>query len=190
MSLARRYFPGVLVGLAAMGSGLRRADATVLFSRTVDELAREADAVVIATPLNDRASRWLHGRIVTEVTARVDAVITGRVAVGSTVVVRTPGGVVGEVGQSLEGSPSLSADVPAVLFLTAPRSGARAVLSLAAGVMPVTVAPSGAVMVLPARTEGLTMLPPPTPSPTPRVVVPPGGVALDAFVARVREVAR
>lgn len=168
----------------------RQASATVLFERSVDELAREADAVVVATPLDDRSSRWLNGRIVTEVTVRVDAVITGRIAPSTSLTVRTPGGVVGEIGQALEGSPALSPNVPVVLFLTAPRSGARAVLSLAAGVMPVSATPGGAVVVLPARTEGLTMLAPPSPTPTPRVTVPPSGLTLEAFVARVREVVR
>lgn len=186
----RRRFFGALIGLAVMGVSARHADATVLFDRTLDELAREADAVVVATPLDARTSRWQGGRIVTDVTVRVDAVLTGRVTASSDLVVRIPGGVVGDVGQSLSGAPTLTAGVPSVLFLTAPRSGARAVLSLSAGVLPVSALPGGAVVVLPARTEGLTLLPPSGPVVAARVVVPPAGLPLQTFAALLRGVVR
>lgn len=168
----------------------RQASATVLFERSVDELAREADAVVLATPLAGRTSRWSSGRIVTDVTARIDAVLSGRVANGSTVVVRTPGGVVGDVGQTLSGAPTLTEGVAVVLFLTAPRNGARAVLSLSAGVLPVQARPDGAVLVMPAVTEGLTLLPPNGPVAPARVQIPAEGMPLQTFVTRLREVVR
>lgn len=173
-----------------IGGAARHAEATVLFERTLDELAREADAVVVATPLDARVSRWQGGRIVTDVTVRVDAVLTGRIVASRDLVVRIPGGVVGDVGQSLSGAPTLTAGAPAVLFLTAPRSGARAVLSLSAGVLPVSALPSGAVVVLPARTEGLTLLPPGGPVAAARVVIPSGGLPLQTFATLLREVVR
>ncbi len=187
---ARRRFLGALIGIATLGVATRHAGATVLFERSVDELAREADAVVVATPLDARTSRWLGGRIVTDVTVRIDAVLKGPLSPSSAVVVRLPGGVVGEVGQSLSGAPALPSNAPAVLFLTASRGGARAVLSLSAGVLPVSATPDGSVLVMPARTEGLTLLPTSGPVTAARVVVPPRGLALPTFAAMLREALR
>jgi hypothetical protein len=187
---ARRWFVGALLGVMTLDVAARQADATVLFARSIDEMARDADVVVVATPTGPRASRWQGGRIVTDVSVRIDAVITGRMVPSSVLTVRLPGGVVGEIGQSLAGAPTLTPDVPTVLFLTASREGVRSVLSLSAGSLPVSVAPGGAVVVLPARTEGMTLLPPQGPTSPARVVLPPEGLPLETFAVRVREVIR
>lgn len=181
---------GALLGVVTLDVVARQADATVLFARSIDELARDADAVVVATPTGARVSRWQGGRIVTDVSVRIDAVITGRVAQSSALTVRLPGGVVGEIGQTLAGAPALTPDVPTVLFLTASRDGVRSVLSLSAGSLPVSVAAGGAIMVMPARTEGMTLLPPQGPAAPARVVLPPEGLPLEVFAGRVREVIR
>ncbi len=133
-SLPRRA-PAPLLALAALVAQTRAAGATTLYERTLDELARAADAVVVATPSAERRSFWRNGRIVTDVAVNVTAVITGHAAPGA-LSVRLPGGTVGDIAQHLAGAPSLDAGVPVVLFLSAPRDGARAVLSLSAGVLP------------------------------------------------------
>jgi hypothetical protein len=179
----------LLAALAAAGaaSAPRPASATILQAATLDELAREADLVAVVTPTVDRRSYWREGRIFTDVRCVVTAVLKG--ASGPSVVVRLPGGTVGDIGQSVAGAPALGANVPVVAFLTRPRDGGRAVLSMAAGLLPVSVV-GGVVQVLPARTEGITFLPGAPPVAAPRVVVPAGGLALAAFVERVREVTR
>lgn len=165
----------------------RRVEATVLVAATLDELSREAELVAVVTPTAERRSYWREGRIHTDVVCAVTATIKGPAA--ATVRVRLPGGVVGDLGQRVAGAPELPAGVPVVVFLSGAREGARFVLSMAAGVLPVGTA-GGVVQVLPARTEGISFVPgAPQPSP-PRVVVPAGGLPLSAFAARVREVTR
>ena len=177
------------LALAALLSYAAAPRATVLYARPVEALARDADAVVVATPGAARRAFWQGRRIFTDVTVSVDAVIAGHATAPSEVTVRLPGGTVGAVGQSLAGAPSLEAGAPVVLFLSAPRGGVRSVLSLSAGVLPLSVTPAG-LWVRPARTEGLTLLPDPSPAAPPRVVVPPEGVGLAAFAALLREALR
>jgi len=177
----------LLTALASAGgaSAPRPAEATVLFAATLDELSREAGLVAVVTPTAERRSYWRDGRVVTDVVCAVTAAIKGPAA--PTALVRLPGGVVGAVGQSVSGAPELPAGVPVVVFLSPLREGARTVLSMAAGVLPMA-APGGVVSVLPARTEGITFLPG-RPSPPATVVVPAQGLPLATFVARVRAVA-
>jgi len=177
----------LLAALSAAGaaSSPRPAGATILQAATLDELSREADLVAVLTPSTDRRSYWREGRIYTDVRCVVTAVVKG--SAGPSVIVRLPGGTVGDIGQTVAGAPALRADVPVVAFLTRSRDGGRAVLSMAAGLLPVSVV-GGVVQVLPARTEGITFLPGAPPAARPRVVVPAGGLPLTAFVERVREV--
>ncbi len=179
------------MALAAALTWSLAADATVLFDRSLDELARDADAVVIATPSASQRAFWVRGRIFTEVTVHVDAVVTGHASANTDLRVRLPGGTVGEVGQTVAGAPSLTAGATVVLFLSPPREGdARVIESFAAGVLPMVSTPAGEVRVMPARTEGLTLVPPPSPSPATRFTLPSAGLALPTFVARLREAAR
>lgn len=175
----------MLASLVAYGAA---PCATVLYARPLEALARDADAVVVATPAA-RHAFWQGGRVFTDVTVSVDAVITGHMGAPASVTVRLPGGTVGAVGQSLAGAPSLDEGVPVVLFLSAPRNGVRAVLSLSAGALPLTVTAAGP-WVHPARTEGLTLLPDPSQTAPARVVVPPEGMALTLFASRLREALR
>lgn len=179
----------LLAALASAGaaSAPRPAGATILQAATLDELSREADLVAVLTPTADRRSYWRDGRIFTDVRCVVTATIKGPAS--PSVIVRLPGGTVGDIGQSVAGAPTLRVSVPVVAFLMRPRDGGRAVLSMAAGLLPVSVA-GGVVQVLPARTEGITFLPGAPPAAPPRVVVPAGGLPLTAFVERVREVTR
>lgn len=177
------------LGLAALAAAPSAARATTLFERSLDELAREADLVVVATPTAGRRSFWREGRIYTDVPVAVALVVVGRGPVAG-LVVRLPGGVVGEVAQALPGGPTLDEGAPAVLFLSRARDGVRTVLGLSTGVLPLRATPGGDVVVAPARTEGLTLLPAPARVAAPAVVVPPQGDGLARFVARLRAVAR
>jgi hypothetical protein len=179
----------LLAALAATGitSSPRAAGATVLLAATLDELSREADLVAVITPTANRRSYWREGRIYTDVFCAVTANVKG--IAGPSVLVRLPGGTVGDIGQSVAGAPELRAGVPVVAFLTRAREGGRAVLSMAAGLLPVALV-NGVLQVLPAHTDGITFLPGPAPVAPVRVMVPERGLPLDAFVARVREVTR
>lgn len=169
------------------------ARATVMLHRSVDELAAMSDAVVVATAQRgaDGAlaarSFWLDGRIHTDVTLAVNAPVAGPFAAGATVTVRTPGGVVGEIGQTVAGAPAFRAGEACVVFLQRVPGGAWVVLDMAAGILPVSVDPARGAVVHPSRAEGITFV---EPAGGRAVEVAPGGEALVPFVARLRRAVR
>jgi hypothetical protein len=172
--------------LVALGLALalpRRAVATVLVHRSLEALLRAADAVVFAVPRTRRAA-WLAGRIETTVTVEVLAPLAGAVPQGAVLAVKLPGGTVGDLSQRLEGTPALATGVPVVLLLEPEHNGARAVLNLSAGVLPVTA--HTPPRVLPARTAGITFLP----DPSPGWELPSEGIEIIEFSARVRTLRR
>ncbi len=188
-SMRRLLLLGALSALPALYS--REAAGTVMVERSLDELARQADLIVVATPSAARRSFWQHGRIYTDVSLTVNLVVQGAAPAGEALRVRLPGGTVGDIGQMLAGAPALDPGNVYLLFLTAPRDGARAVLNLAAGSLPVTVGASGEVRVMPARTGGLTFVPPlGGSSSVQRFEIPPEGERLERVVARLRAVVR
>ena len=174
------------------------APATTVVARSLDELARGSDAVVVGVPRGARSS-WSAGRITTDTDLDVLTVARGTLGPGARAVVRTPGGQVGDVVQVLVGAPVLAPGRMYVLFLgPAAVDGHREVQGLAGGVLPVTLDADGTPRVFPPRTEGLTYLPGrlqgqlqgqlqgrPSGSP-PAVTLAPQGEALDAFLARLR----
>ncbi len=186
MHTLRRLALALALALAATAAP-PPARATILFARTLDELAREADAVVVATP-GERRAQWVSGRIYTDVTVTVGATLAGSVPAGSRLTVRLPGGVVGDIGQTVAGAASLEPGAVQVLFLGPARAGVRVVVSMAAGALPTALDASGEVRVLPARTEGITFVH--AAAASPRLTVPASGMALRDFAARLREVVR
>lgn len=102
--------------LAAIVSSLVCADAhaSTSIALGVDDLARASDAVARVTPIAS-SSAWENGRIVTTTRARVDAVVAG--SAPTEVSVRTLGGIVDGIGQSVEGEAVLDVGSPAILFL-------------------------------------------------------------------------
>lgn len=89
---------------------------------TVEALARESDAVVRGR-VERRESRWSGDRlrIHTLVTVQVSAVWRG--SAPGRVVVRTPGGEVGDVGQWVDAAPSFAGGEEVVVFLARHPSG-------------------------------------------------------------------
>ena len=104
--------PLALLMLLAAGP----AAAAVAAPVTVENLAREADAVVRGK-VQRRESRWAQdGRhIFTFVTVRVGAVWRG--AAPERITVRVPGGEVGEIGQRTDAAPEFEDGEEVVLFL-------------------------------------------------------------------------
>jgi hypothetical protein len=169
--MRRLLLLGALSALPVLCS--REAQGTVMVERSLDELA------------------WQRGRIYTDVPLTVNLVVRGTAPAGEALRVRLPGGTVGELSQMLAGAPALDPGGVYLLFLTAPRDGARAVLNLAAGALPVTSGASGDVRVMPARTGGLTFIPPTGGSSSvQRFEIPPEGERLERVVARLRAVVR
>jgi hypothetical protein len=92
------------------------AGATTIVRQDVPELSRRADAVLRGTVVR-KESRWSgdRRRIFTEVEIRVAETMKGTPR--KTVLVRQPGGVVGKVGQRVDGVASFQQGEEVVVFL-------------------------------------------------------------------------
>jgi hypothetical protein len=103
----------VLMGAASLP---RAADASVSVELPLDTLAQRADAIGVFVPL-DRHAFWEGGRIYTEWRLRVDEALAGTLERGDEVSLRTLGGVVGSVGQWVDGEPRLGMGERTLLFV-------------------------------------------------------------------------
>ena len=88
----------------------------------VDELARDADLVVVGAPLTEETF-WENGRIFTSVELRVDEVWAGEAPAASSVRVLTLGGQVGEFAQRVDGAAVLPVGARLVTFLVRDAQG-------------------------------------------------------------------
>jgi hypothetical protein len=113
----------VLIGgiLAAVSVAVpRRANASVMRALTLTELVQESAHVFIGTP-SDAFSQWenLGGqkRIVTYNLVDVESSIDGRPPATASVMVRTLGGVSGNIGQVVPGEAPLRRGTTAAMFI-------------------------------------------------------------------------
>jgi hypothetical protein len=97
-------------GLAAE----RDAHASVVISVLFDELVRDSAGAALVTPTEQRTV-WENGRIYTFTRVHVDRPVAGTVSQDPWV--RTMGGVVGKIGQLVEGEPVLTVGRPGLLFM-------------------------------------------------------------------------
>ncbi|HZZ86094.1 MAG TPA: hypothetical protein VFE30_16315 [Anaeromyxobacteraceae bacterium] len=104
--------------------------AAVALQQSVESLARGSDAVVRGKVIK-RAARWEGGRIFTEVEVKVSEVWRGQAP--ASVKVSVPGGEVGRLGQSVEGSPTFGDGEEVALFLRKGGGPAYGVTGLALG---------------------------------------------------------
>jgi hypothetical protein len=105
---------GFVVLAVATASAARDAGASVSTAVLFEDLVRDADAVATVTPL-ERFATWEDGRIVTYTRVRVDRAVAGSVPPDPWI--RTMGGVVGRIGQIVEGEASFAAGQPTLVFL-------------------------------------------------------------------------
>ena len=114
------------------------AQASVSIAVAFDALVRESSAVALVTPLEQR-SVWEDGRIYTYTRVRADQGVAGELATGSEAWIRTLGGVVGHIGQLVDGEPVLTTGRPSLLFLRAGTAGTMEVTARAQGQFAVTL---------------------------------------------------
>ncbi len=107
---------GAMTTFADHALAPHEAHASVSIAVGFDALVKDADAVGILTPV-DSKSVWEDGRIVTYTRVKIDQAIAGDAAAGSEAWVRTMGGVVGKVGQLVDGEPVLTAGRPSLVFM-------------------------------------------------------------------------
>jgi hypothetical protein len=111
--MLRRLFAAsvTVAALAASDAG-----ASVSIQVTWDGLLRESTAAAVVTPTESQ-SVWEGGRIYTYTHVHVDRAIVGDLTTGADVMVRTMGGVVGKIGQRVEGEAVLAPGHASLLFL-------------------------------------------------------------------------
>jgi hypothetical protein len=120
------------------------ASATTTRPVTLVELTRSSDDVLVGT-VRRSSSRWEGGFIVTDHEVEVVSALKGRLAPRTFITVRVAGGVVGRIGQTIPGAPTLEDGHTYVLFLSGGISTARYLAHMTAAVVPVTLDASGRV---------------------------------------------
>ena len=128
MTLLRRVLARrVLEDWLAIGAGRSRAAALAVFVPTdahasvsiavgFDALVKDADSVGVVTPVESKTV-WEDGRIYTYTRVKVDQGVAGELGTGADGWVRTMGGVVGKIGQLVDGEPVFTTDKSSLVFL-------------------------------------------------------------------------
>jgi hypothetical protein len=116
-----------LVALLAVASPALAAQAV---AASVEELARSSDLVVRGRVVSTTA-RWSEGRIYTYAEIQVASTLRGKAQERLTAV--TPGGVVDDLGQRVDGAATFTTGEEVVLFLGRPDGGRYRVNGLGQG---------------------------------------------------------
>ncbi len=119
---ARTLFAGALLGSASALVVPTDASASVSIAVAFDNLVKESAAVAIVTA-GEQKSVWEDGRIYTYTRMHVDEGVAGTLGAGADGWVRTMGGVVGEIGQLVDGEPVFVKDKPSLVFLRTFKEG-------------------------------------------------------------------
>lgn len=134
-----RHLGVALLASAALAVVPSDAGASVSIAVSFDSLVKDADDVVLITPTESQ-SVWEDGRIYTYTKVHVDQGVAGTdLTAGNDTYVRTLGGVVGKVGQLVDGEAVLTKDKPALLFLRKLKAGSFDVSARGQGQYPVMV---------------------------------------------------
>lgn len=138
MSWLRRFGTVAILATLALPLAPSDAGASVSIAVSFDQLCKDADTVAVITA-GEGSAVWEDGRIVTYTKVHVDQGVAGDLAAGNDAVVRTMGGVVGKIGQLVDGEPVLQKDKPSLLFLRKFKTGSFEVSARGQGQYPVVV---------------------------------------------------
>jgi hypothetical protein len=113
-----RWWLVLCLGLAGASGQVieREAAASISIEMSFDALLRDSSAAVVGTCAEQRAV-WEGNRIYTYSRVHVDTPIAGELHEGDDAWVRTMGGIVGKVGQVVDGEASMTVGEPSLLFL-------------------------------------------------------------------------
>lgn len=144
------------------------ASASVSIAVSFDTLVKDADDVAVVTA-GESQSVWEDGRIFTYTKVHVDqGVAGGDLAAGNDTYVRTMGGVVGKIGQLVDGEPVLSKEKASLLFLRKLKAGSFDVSARGQGQYPISVdAKTKERRLLRSSSAGMLLPPKPTAQATP-----------------------
>lgn len=139
------------------------SQASVSIALSWDDLLGESIAAAFITPIESR-SVWEQGRIVTYTRVHVDRTVAGALPAAADPWLRTLGGVVGHVGQRVEGEAVLSFGDQALVFLRAGLGGTFHVTERAQGQFPVVAKAGSGPRVVRPNAVGLLVKPIAAPS--------------------------
>lgn len=136
MSFLRLVGPAAI--LAAVAAVPSDASASVSIAITFDSLCQQADTIAAITP-GEATANWEDGRIFTYTKVHVDQGVAGELAAGQDTYVRTMGGVVGKLGQMVDGEAVFEKNKPSLLFLRKLKTGSYEVTARGQGQYPIMV---------------------------------------------------
>ena len=146
---------GVAACVCAIGTV---AHASISVPVTWDALLRGSTAAGVVTAAGPGSAHavWEDGRICTYTRVHVDRAVAGSLATGDEAWVRTLGGVVGKVGQIVDGEPVFSPGRPSLVFLRPSAVGALEVTARGQGQFPIvgSSGSAGAPVVVRSNTVG------------------------------------
>lgn len=108
------FGPPLVSGVALLVPSDARASVSIAVA--FEALVKDADAVGIITPVESK-SVWEDGRIYTYTRVKVDQGVAGALPTGAEGWVRTMGGVVGKIGQLVDGEAVLTINKPSLVFM-------------------------------------------------------------------------
>ena len=167
------------------------AAATVVIAQSFEEMAQKSPLIVRAS-IGQVQSAWAPNEktIETWVEVQVTEVLKGKVRSGATLVVRNPGGVVGNIGARVSGAPKFTPGEDTLLFLepAADTPNVWLVTGLSAGKVSFTKNPFGELRAI-RDTRGIAFYEPTAgPAPKYRQVDRPEDLGTpEDFIARVRK---
>ncbi len=134
------------------------ASASVSIAATFDGLLRSSSTAAVVSAAESRAV-WEDGRIYTYTHVRVERPIAGELGMGSEAWVRTMGGIVGKVGQIVEGEAAFMPGDRSVLFLRPGPVGAYVVTDRGQGQFPVVTDDQQTAHVIRSHAVGMLVQP-------------------------------
>ncbi len=134
------------------------ASASVSIAVIFEDLLEGSNAAGVLVPAEEH-SVWEGGRIYTYTRLRMDRAIAGDVGAGKEVWVRSMGGVVGDIGQRVDGEPSFTMGRPSLLFLHAGPTGSYEVTSRAQGQFPIVLGDDKSPRLMKSAQVGMLMAP-------------------------------
>jgi hypothetical protein len=152
------------------------AAASVSIAATWDGLLHESTAAALVTAMESQAV-WENGRIYTYTHVHVDRPVAGALGTGSDPWIRTMGGVVGKVGQLVEGEASFAPGEGSLLFLRPGPAGAFVVTARAQGQFPIVNDGASPAHLVKSNLAGMLIGPRPTST---AVTAAPTAVAVPA----------
>jgi hypothetical protein len=164
------------------------AHASVAITLTLPDMVEKSDAIVVGLP-KSKVSKWEGGRIVTYTTVAIDTSVAGTPKAGSSVVVRTLGGVVDGIGQIAHGEAVLPMDKPIMLFLRPSLADktSLSVVGMAQGALPVEIGSDKIARVV-ARPVDIVLTPKPGETKTEPAMITLSGKALPDAIKDVRTI--